>query len=144
MKRKTIKLKCLNCNISFTTPESEIKRGFGKFCSISCSTKFARKNIPKPKPNVKCALCNKLFYKKKSALKNSKSGLYFCCKKHKDQAQKIGGIKEVIPSHYGSISTEYRKTAFANLSHKCSKCGYNKYPDVLIAHHKDRNRKITE
>ena len=36
---------------------------------------------------VECAYCHKKFIKNKAALANSKSGLYFCCREHKDLAQ---------------------------------------------------------
>ena len=33
-----------------------------------------------------CAYCGKLFYKSKSKISQSKSGLLFCCREHKDLA----------------------------------------------------------
>jgi 5-methylcytosine-specific restriction endonuclease McrA len=80
----------------------------------------------------------------------SKSGLYFCCRDHKDKSQKIGGIKEIIPEHYGTSLAiklpgiypqrlEHRKIAFNTQQHKCNKCGYDTYPQVLEVHHIDGN-----
>ena len=56
------------------------------------------------KPNVECAKCGKEFYKNESKKKNSKSGLFFCTRTCKDSAQTIGngGIKKIMPPHYGN------------------------------------------
>ena len=133
MKRKTVEKKCLNCDKKFEAKTSELARGFAKFCSLTCSAKFNRRNRPKSKPNVQCALCNKEFYKKKSSLKNSRSGLFFCCRNHKDQAQKLGGIKEIMPPHYGTAAPEnnYRAVAFKKIPKVCNRCSYKKYPQIF-------------
>ena len=138
-----IKLNCLNCKKEFITIKSEVRRGNGKFCSINCSSQYTHKQKPKPEQNCECALCGKKFYKNPTKLKNSKSGLYFCCRSHKDQAQRIGGIKEIMPSHYGTgiyaNSEAYRKIAFSHYDKKCNRCGYETHPEILHVHHKDRN-----
>lgn len=130
---------CEMCGSDFRTVKSEIKRGYGRFCSRSCSAKRpnlgARKRVP-----VDCAWCQKEFEKIPSSLKNSKSGLYFCSRKCKDRAQCMEGLKSIHPSHYGDIITGYRKLAFRHLPHHCSSCGYDRIPEVLQAHHKDGNR----
>ena len=135
----TITKECLNCCQNFEAPSREVKRGNGKFCSISCSSKFRGKT--KPEPNVSCALCDKEFYMNSSKQKNSRSGLFFCCREHKDEAQRIGGIREIIPSHYGEVSKSYRVTAFRNYEHKCNRCGFSEVLEILEVHHKDSNRK---
>lgn len=124
---------------------AETKRGNGKFCSISCSVKYNNKLRRKnQKHNTICAYCNISFYKPKSKLGNSKSGLYFCCRDHKDISQRIGGIKEIQPPHYGTSkninSLLYRKKAFESYPHHCNKCGRNEHINVLEIHHKDRNK----
>jgi hypothetical protein len=134
---KTEIKQCMECNKLFFAPVSELKRGNGLFCSLSCSTKFSAKCAKAMiKPNCICALCQKEFYKPQSKLAKSKSGLYFCCREHKDQAQRIGGIKEIMPPHYG-ISTGkdcYRRVAFSNFESKCADCGYNTLP-IFQVHH---------
>lgn len=139
----TISKNCLNCNSEFIADKREHNRGNAKFCTISCATKFnAQKRYEqKNKPNVYCSHCQKPFYKNLSQKKNSKSGLFFCCREHKDLSQKIGGIKEIQPAHYGTAEIiDYRQLAFDNLEHKCVSCGYNKHSKVLHVHHKDHNR----
>lgn len=36
--------------------------------------------------------------------------------------------------------TDYRKTALASYPHRCNRCGYDKYVEVLTVHHINRNR----
>lgn len=142
----TMKKICLLCSVEFEVKQSEINRGNGKFCSHSCRTKNYHLNKPpkeKPEPNVQCAYCKVMFYKTQYALLNgSKSGLYFCCREHKDNAQKIGGFKEIMPPHYGIGDPKniYRRKALANKKAQCERCGYNQNPAAIVVHHKDRNR----
>jgi len=131
-----IEKNCLQCNKKFLTEPRYINRGHGKFCSVSCSSKFKRKNKKELEPNVFCSYCNKKFYMNNSKKKNSKSGLYFCCRNHKDLAQRIGGVKEIMPRHYGTGSGDY---SFAKKNY-CEDCGYNKIPQILHVHHIDRDR----
>jgi 5-methylcytosine-specific restriction endonuclease McrA len=72
---------------------------------------------------------------------NSKSGLRFCCKAHKDQAQRIGGIEAIQPAHYRgkTQSTDYRQFAFQHLPYQCNRCQYAD-KRILVVHHKDRDR----
>jgi hypothetical protein len=132
---------CLFCNQPFDAKPSELKRNYAKFCSLSCSSKYFGKQKRLSKiPNVICSYCNKSFYKNNSKMKGSKSNLYFCCRQHKDLAQRIGGIKEIQPSHYGDELAHYRSKALANYPHYCVRCGYDKNISALVVHHKDRNR----
>lgn len=139
-----IKKYCLNCNLEFNAPKREINRGNGKFCSMKCSGVYNGKQRPKLIPNVTCTLCYKHFYKNFSEKKGSKSGLFFCSRDCKDKAQKIGGIKEIMPSHYGTAAPDnhqrYRRIAFSNKPKICERCGYDKHPAAIIVHHKDRDR----
>lgn len=138
-----IQQNCLNCNNFFKARSQDINRGFGKFCSRSCSTEHRVRNIKPKTPNVKCSYCNKEFYLNSSKKKNSKSGLFFCCREHKDIAQRIGGIEAIMPPHYGTSSGlwSYRKKALEILPNECFICGYNKHKSLLQIHHKDMNRK---
>lgn len=93
--------------------------------------------------NCICAHCTKSFYRSPSKLRNSKSGLQFCSRVCKDTAQRIGGIKDIMPPHYGTgkIRYDYRIKALSFKEEKCERCSWSQYPDVLIVHHKDRDRK---
>ena len=138
---KTIEKICKHCDKPFHAPLTEHNRGRAKFCSLSCSSKYHGQKVSASKiPNVTCSYCGKKFYKKKSQMKNSKSGLFFCCREHKDFAQRIGGITEIMPPHYNTGSSNYRKKALKTFINKCNRCGYNKYLTLLQVHHIDRNR----
>lgn len=80
----------------------------------------------------------KFLKKKLSHLNNSKSGLYFCNRKCKDKAQKLGGIKEIMPSHYGTSEIS-NKTFIESIENpQCAGCGENKIY-LLCVHHIDGN-----
>jgi len=40
-----------------------------------------------------------------------------------------------------SAASKYRSTALSVKEQKCERCGYSKYPEILVVHHTDRNRK---
>lgn len=138
-----VKINCLHCNKEVFVEQKEINRGQGKFCNRSCSAKYNGTKRIKPKiPNVMCAYCHKNFYLSPSKQHNSKSGLFFCCRDHKDAAQRIGGIKEIMPSHYGDTLKDYRCLVYkvAGKPKICERCGYDKHEAAIIVHHKDRDR----
>lgn len=134
-KRQAVKVKCLNCGKSFLKALRFIKPDVKNYCSLKCANAGHRKRI-----TLKCAMCNKLFERVPSKIKNSKSGLYFCSKHCKDKAQRIGGCKEIQPSHYGKGLTTYRSIAFREYDAKCEICGYSNHLEILEVHHIDKNR----
>ena len=121
----TITKVCLHCLKEFEAPLREHNRGNAKFCSLSCSSKYAQSKITLEN-NVRCNLCGKEFHMSPSKQTNSKSGLYYCCREHKDLFQ--------------TGSNKYRAKAFRELPNECSECGYKKYPQLLEVHHKDKDR----
>ena len=134
-------IQCQQCGTNHAVEVAEINRGGGKFCSRRCANIHRALNLTPPPTNVKCAHCDTDFYMNTSKQKNSKSGLYFCCREHKDLAQRIGGIKEIQPSHYDVVSENtYRRIAFAVKPKQCERCGYNKHEAGIVVHHIDRNR----
>jgi len=40
-----------------------------------------------------------------------------------------------------NAASNYRATALAVKQQKCERCSYDKFPEILVVHHKDRNRK---
>ena len=135
-----IQKNCKQCSKSFSARLADHKRNRAKFCCQSCSAKHMQAHKTPPIANSVCAFCKKRFYRPKSKLRNSKSGLYFCSRKHKDLAQRIGGIKEIQPNHYNNGIANYRVIAFREYPHKCNRCFYDAHPEVLVIHHIDRNR----
>lgn len=135
---KTTTRNCQTCQKQFDAPNNEVNRGNGRFCSVMCGN--ASRRGPRPKvDNVSCAHCGKSFYKTESKKALSKSGLFFCSRKHKEAAQRIGGIREIMPYHYGTSLKDYRTKAFAALPPSCNVCGYDVHPEILEVHHKDCN-----
>lgn len=109
-----------------------------------CLEEIAMKTRMRKK--TKCAYCGIEFERPLSKLENSKSGLYFCCREHKDLAQRIASGKqfdEMRPNHYGGIDngSGYRTVAFRTYPHKCAVCGWDEDEDILQVHHIDENRK---
>jgi len=142
---KMIKMNCLNCGNVFLQREAELNRkkkskNRGKFCSLSCSTIFGAKERRKRRVlNVTCSYCGEKFYKNKSKMEGSKSKLYFCCRKHKDMAQRLEfGLEEIQPDRYGNGDFAYRDLVLRNKENKCP-CGFDFKP-LLVVHHKDSNR----
>jgi hypothetical protein len=87
---------------------------------------------------VKCEYCNIIFEKRISSLKNSRSGLFFCCRKHKDLGQRLdSGIKEIHPDHYNNGKYNYKNKV--NYEKGCIDCGETR-KFMLIVHHIDGNR----
>lgn len=130
-KRKGIKNYCEFCKKEFITRKDQP----GKFCSRECSAKSRRNRI-----FINCDQCGKQVERAISQLARSKNGFYFCSRKCKDKAQKIGGIKGIMPPHYGtSIIVDYRKF-FKEEELVCQRCGYNEFSCGVDIHHIDGNR----
>lgn len=143
---KTISQNCQNCKELFLAPLREVNRGNGKYCSKQCTiagvkNKLLLRSAELNVPNVECSYCKKMFYKNNSKKENSKKNLHFCCREHKDLAQRIEfGLKELQPSHYGEVNSDYRELAKRHKKLICERCSYDKYTEILEVHHKDRNR----
>lgn len=130
---------CRVCGQAFEADNREIKRGNAIFCSLGCSSKGRKRKGPSPSKSVEvaCSLCGTTFLKRRSTLANSRSGLFFCSRAHKDEAQRIGGIVAIMPPHYGTAIV--RDYSFAR-TEACQRCGYSLHREILQVHHKDRNR----
>lgn len=135
--RKHIKEICSYCNQEFDLRIS--KRKFQKhFCNIDCKRKYDDQN----KIILNCDWCHQEFKKRKCKLQWSKSGLFFCTKKCKDRAQKLDGLKQLHPPHYGtSTKIDYRQI-YKNTGKDiiCKRCGYNEFESCVHIHHIDKNR----
>jgi hypothetical protein len=140
--------KCKQCSGEFQVLAKEIKRGGGKYCSRSCAAQARSEREQAAmlaiQKVVGCSLpeCTKEFAIDKSRETGSKSGLFFCCREHKDLAQRIGGVSKIQPDHYGTSTSiySYRRIAFENYPHRCDVCGWCEIPEVLVVHHRDHDR----
>ena len=140
-----IRIRCIKHDYIFNTKQENVRRDNRAHLLCPYCQKEERDNRYKEsRSQVKCSYCGKIFFKSNSKLDCSKSGIYFCCREHKDLAQKIEfGLEEIQPNHYGSIYN-YRKNAYRNYPHKCAVCGWNEDEDILEVHHIDENREHNE
>ena len=148
-KAKPVMLHCNNHNIDFQVSAECFMRGSDVRTGgcPKCQQEKVDKRFKDARVEVECAYCGKQFLKPLSKLEKSKSGLYFCCREHKDLAQRLdsGAQFDMIrPEHYNEIISDYRKLAFRNYEHKCSVCGWAEDKDILEVHHIDENRKHNE
>lgn len=116
--------KCYQCDSIFyeqkksITYELKHHRGRIKFCSQYCNNLF--NNIPISQ-NVNCSNCDKIFKKKLSQIKKSKSGNHFCSKscsatfnnKHKSYGIKRSKLEvwleEQLSTLYPNIEIQYNQ-----------------------------------
>ncbi len=132
-RRKLFKRQCATCSADFYAPKHAGKR----YCSQKCFRVSTRKQIERV-----CDLCGTLFARRPSSLACSRSGLVFCTRKCKDEAQRMGRYKAVLfPKHHKDGSCSYRKIAFRHYAAKCNRCGFDAFVGILRVHHRDRNRK---
>lgn len=138
-RRSATEVVCTYCNNKFLKANRFLKKSVNHFCNKECCKLYARRD--QKLVTLTCAYCKIDFTRSPSKLDNSKHGIYFCCREHKDFGQRIeNGISQIWPDHYGTDTTQdYRSTAFRNFGKKCNCCGNDDFL-VLEVHHKDRNR----
>jgi hypothetical protein len=134
-KRKLYRFDCI-CGAVKWLPTAHWKNRTkcSKLCPLS---KIIKREL------ITCNLCAKSFYSKKSQSKNSKSGLRFCSRECKDNAQSLqNDFLERRPSHYGIANGKfgYRDLALKHFEHKCIECNYNNEVIMLDVDHIDDNR----
>ena len=143
-----VTLRCNIHNIDFSATADCFMRGPSNLrCNCPICSQLAK--IEKQENHyceVTCAYCGKNFSKLISKM-NSKSGLYFCCRQHKDMAQRLDSdnkFKIIRPKHYGTLEngteSSYRTRAFKVYPHQCAVCGWNEDEDLLEVHHIDEDR----
>jgi len=128
-----IESNCKICgNIFYKRPSSK-----QKFCSLLCSNSRFKNSV-----ELFCDFCNKEFSRPTSKLKNSKSGLVFCSRSCKQEAQVMGDSRfdSIRPDHYGTGESTYRTRALKEYGERCNRCAYSSYVEILQVHHKDKNR----
>jgi len=130
-------VQCKTCDTAFLAENKELKRGMGKYCTRSCSASDPRRKLP---PNTACSWCGTPFRATSKRKKASKSGLLFCKRACKDAAQRIGGLSEIQPGHYGTGTSRYRALALKHLPNCCAECGWSVLGNVLEVHHIDQDR----
>ena len=144
-RRTKVLMKCNIHNTEFLVDPTNFLRNTNATVSDKCPDCIALHERLK----LICAYCGKEFTRAPSKANQSKSGLYFCCREHKDMAQRLDSGKqfsEMRPDHYsdveekiGSINT-YREMAMREYDHRCSICGWCEDDEILQVHHIDENR----
>lgn len=143
---KTMTKVCLLCKETFSAEIKEVRRGNAKYCSRACSGR-ARSAMSQEKRNLcqdncSCARCGKSFYRTNSKMRNSKHMLQFCSRTCKNLSQRLGGITELHPPHYGSGTGAFRyREILADVRPltSCERCGFNRVLEIIQVHHIDRN-----
>jgi endogenous inhibitor of DNA gyrase (YacG/DUF329 family) len=117
--------KCLFCHIDFTVTKWKTSR---KFCTSKCSSRYNERYgglVERP-----CTICGKLVHRK--LLKKTKS--VFC-------SRACQGISRILTypksGNFGAVRRWFSR--YGRMS-KCEHCYYDRYPGILVLHHKDRDR----
>ena len=124
---------CEGCGGPHYAPKHVTKR----FCSCRCAAQ-----AKSTKTKVPCAWCGNEFLIRPKRLRAAKSGLVFCKRRCKDTAQRLDGLSEIQPSHYGKGGSAqgYRKQAFRLYGAHCRRCGYDRFRRMLDVDHIDGDR----
>lgn len=131
--RKMFSNNCAVCGDTFYAP----KHAARKYCGDRCFRISLRTGVKR-----KCDNCGSEFVRKPSSLLKSKSGLLFCTRRCKDEAQRMGKHNAILrPRSHKDGSRAYRAIAFRNHPLRCNRCGYETHIGVLRVHHRDRNRR---
>ena len=110
-----------------------------RYCSRKCSSDARQNRI-----ELVCDKCGHKFKRKKAHTKQSRSGLMFCSRKCKDEAQQLAsGMSDLWPSHYGHSSCGGDLASRADVKplveQGCVDCG-KKQRLFLNVHHIDGDR----
>lgn len=142
-KRPSVLLECTECKGKFWKDKRtyvNVKNKNNIVCSIGCRSK----RYENAKIECECSYCDKKYKITPSKAKkynSNKSGLNFCSRSCKDNAQRISSnIPAIQPSHYGKVAKSYRVIAFRHNPKICMSCKYDEFPDILEVHHIDFDR----
>jgi 5-methylcytosine-specific restriction endonuclease McrA len=118
-----VKTICKTCGKPFTHVCA--RSNTAKYCSRTCYYKAKTGSIELP-----CAVCGKLILRSPSHIK---SGMRPCC------GIKCRGLLFRKKNPKTSASTRVFKKRRGEIK-ACNRCGYNEHPEILVIHHKSRNR----
>jgi hypothetical protein len=105
-----------------------------KSCTRACAAKLRERKFDQI-----CSKCNIVF--RTNANKGSRSGLRFCTRKCKDEAQRLEGFPALHPPHYG-LGKVHKAQLIRERGHRCEECRLEEWrskPIALEVHHKDGN-----
>lgn len=141
-KRPGVSRTCPVCQVSFVARKyyNDYDSKPDVCCSLICATDLRYGKVRRFL--FLCSYCGKETVRRIKNKKNSRSGMMFCCREHKDLAQRLGsGVEGFRPAHYGAPSgRNYRKKALRRYGPKCRGCQYSELEEMLDVHHLDSNR----
>jgi hypothetical protein len=87
-KKTRVSALCKRCERLFSPRLADVKRGDGKFCSLSCATKYNNNKRQKIGRHVCCFACGKHLYRKLTQIKRNK--FFYCNRECKRIAETKG------------------------------------------------------
>lgn len=126
---------CKQCQKPFKAKPSWIKNGYGVYCSKNCTWEARRLG-----KTMKCSTCGRQTYKQRKALKNSKSGKYFCSKSCQTKWRNTEFIEDKHANWKGGTHAYRRIMRQSNIPAICRLCK-TKDKRILAVHHIDEDRK---
>lgn len=132
-RRRAVSKVCDRCHITYS-----VDRRFeeaSRFCTMDCARLASRR-----RSSQNCSLCEKEFEVQTSRLNRSRCGMHFCSRECKDRAQRVDSPCDmVLPAHYGTGESQYRKRCADKLLDGCVGCT-EKRSYLLMIHHIDGDR----
>ena len=131
--RKGTKIICKSCKIEFITRLDQPQ----KYCSVLCRSQGQTNKVE--------LICNQCGVGFKRAKSKSLKDFVFCTRKCKDEAQRIGGIIEIMPDHYGTGKSDPRtyrslyRRVYGLDKLSCNRCGYSEFECGIDIHHINGN-----
>lgn len=123
--RKSIVRNCFYCKKIFSPAISEVKRGNGKFCSLSCVCHYRNLYYLKPRTvkleNKTCNFCNKEFQHR--PYKGLGKFCSLICKNNSRRGMNPGSPNQ-------NVRRKWKNLAFTSYGEKCEVCGYALLVDV--------------
>lgn len=127
-------VKCGVCLKDFYVKPSQLRYGWGKFCSTTCRSKSQFKG-----EFVNCHTCKKRIYRSPKMITRSKSGKYFCSKSCQTLWRNSVYIGEKNVNWVNGVSA-YRNILVRNGKQPVCVLCKNTDERVLNAHHIDHQR----
>ena len=127
--------RCKTCNKEAYVKPSHLARGWGVYCSKKCQCEGQKSG-----KLFRCYTCGKEIYRTLQVQARSKSGRYFCNKTCQTLWRNSIYIEAKHPNWKGGTASYRNILRRNNVTPICGRC---KSTDarILIAHHKDRDRK---
>lgn len=113
---------CVRCSKEFQVPPH--RAGTAKYCSVVCKDGRSQDNW------IPCEVCGTVYYRPRSRLGETKCCSIACRgilqRTNQPPPTDIPGVKKWLKRR--------------NMIVECEDCGYNDRPEILVVHHRDRNR----